>query len=52
MMQNLEGSIGPLVTILIVVLTALWIALPFAVFGKKPLDAILVELKKRNRVDR
>lgn len=33
------------------VMTVLWIALPFAVFGiKKRLDAILVELKRLNSV--
>lgn len=53
MMQNFGQSVGPLMMILIAVIAVLWIALPFAVFGiKKRLDAILVELKKMNRVDR
>lgn len=53
MMQEFRQSLGPAMMILVVVIAVLWIALPFAVFGiKKRLDAILVELKKMNRVDR
>lgn len=53
MMQEIRESIGPLVAILVIVIAVLWIALPFAVFGiKKRLDAILVELRRLNRLDR
>ena len=48
-MQGFGQSIGPLMMMLVLVITVLWIALPFAVFGiKKRLDAILVEMKRMN----
>lgn len=53
MMHGLEQNLPIGIAILALVIAVLWIALPFAVFGiKKRLDAILVELKKMNRVDR
>lgn len=53
MMQDFGQSAMILMMILGLVITILWIALPFAVFGiKKRLDAIVVELRKLNRVDR
>lgn len=52
MMAGMAGMSG-LIILLGIVILVLWIILPFAVFGiKMRLDAILVELKKMNRVDR
>lgn len=53
MMQGFGPDMALVAAILALVIAVLWIALPFAVFGiKNRLDAILVELKKTNRVDR
>lgn len=53
MMQDFGQSAMILMMILGLVITILWIALPFAVFGiKKRLDAILVELRRINRSGR
>ncbi len=50
-MTGMNGANDAMVLLWILglVITVLWIALPFAVFGiKKRLDAILVELKRLN----
>lgn len=53
MTAGMDETMVLLMAALAIVIGILWIALPFAVFGiKKRLDAILVELKKQNRVDR
>jgi hypothetical protein len=50
-MEFLNGSLGFLVIIGLVVLFICWVLLPFAVFGTKPLlNSILAEMRKTNEL--